>query len=210
MRAPHLAEQFEDLEKQAHAYRLGMWTFLASEALLFAGLFALYGAYRVMYPVEFATGVAHGNAIVGGVNTCVLITSSLAVALSVHFVRMDRPRIAGFLLVLALAMGCAFLALKGVEYGQHIREGIVPGADYHNADLPEFGHKMFFTLYYLTTGLHAFHVIAGMAVLAWLAVQCLRTQYSSASHTPVELGALYWHLVDVIWIFLWPLLYLAK
>ena len=183
MLEPRLAEQFQDLDKQTHAYRLGMWGFLASEALLFAGLFGLYGAYRVMYPVEFAAAAAHDNIVIGSVNTMILITSSLTVALSLHEVRADRPRAAGLCLVVSILLGMAFLALKATEYGEHFREGILPGSHYHDAALPAFGHKIFFTMYYLTTGLHALHVIAGLSLLAWIAVKCFRRQYSAESCT---------------------------
>jgi cytochrome c oxidase subunit 3 len=210
VREPRLAEQFEDLDKQVHAYRLGMWAFIASEALLFAGLFTLYAAYRVMYPAEFAEAVAHNDIVLGSVNTCILITSSLTVALSVHAIRGDHARRAGAFLAASIVLAIAFLVLKGTEYTEHFREGIFPGDQFRNTEMTRFGHKMFFTTYYISTGLHAIHVIIGIGVLGVLAVQCLLRRYSAASYVPVELGGLYWHLVDVIWIFLWPLLYLAR
>lgn len=208
MRAPHLYEQFEDLDKQAHAGRLGMWAFLASELLLFAGLLTLYAAYRVMYPVDFALAVSHDDVAIGTANTLVLITSSFTVALSLHAVRRGRDRRAGALLVFSIACGLLFLFLKGLEYRHHFHEGIYPGAAYRFASLPGGGARAFFTLYFLMTGLHALHVIAGLTILAWLAAGALRGAYSPARFIHVELGALYWHLVDVVWIFLWPMLYL--
>ncbi|WP_437668712.1 cytochrome c oxidase subunit 3 family protein [Sorangium sp. So ce131] len=203
-----LAMQFEDLEKQTHAAHFGMWIFLASEVLLFAGLFGLYAAYRAMFGAEFSAGIAHNSAPIGTANTAILLTSSLLVALSVYAVRLDNPARAGRLLVGAIALGLAFLTLKGVEYAAHFREGIFPGAAYRFAELPTDGAKMFFTTYYLTTGLHAVHVTAGLVVLGWLAWGCFRRRYGAGNETHVELGGLYWHLVDVIWIFLWPMLYL--
>jgi cytochrome c oxidase subunit III len=208
MRASRLHEQFEDLDKQAHAARLGMWAFLGSELLLFAGLFALYAGYRAMYPGEFAVAVGHDNALLGTTNTVVLITSSFTVAMSLHAVRRGHLRRASALLAFSVACGLLFLVLKGIEYGQHLHEGIAPGAMYHYAALPTPGARLFFTLYYLMTGLHGIHVIVGMGLLTWLAVGCVRRVYSPARSIHVELGALYWHLVDVIWIFLWPMLYL--
>ncbi|WP_437873790.1 cytochrome c oxidase subunit 3 [Sorangium sp. So ce363] len=203
-----LAMQFEDLEKQTHAAHFGMWIFLASEVLLFGGLFGLYAAYRAVFGPEFTAGVAHNNAVIGTANTGILLTSSLLVALSVYAVRLDRPARAGRLLLGAIALGLAFLVLKGVEYTAHFHEGIFPGAGYRFEELPYAGAKMFFTLYYLTTGLHAIHVTAGLVVLGWLAWGCFRRRYGAGNETHVELGGLYWHLVDVIWIFLWPMLYL--
>jgi cytochrome c oxidase subunit 3 len=208
MPAPRLAEQFEDLTKQSDAARLGMWVFLGSEMLLFAGLFALYAGYRAMYPAEFGEAVSHNSVAIGTTNTVVLITSSLTVALSVAAVRASRPRRAALLLAVSLLLGLVFLALKGAEYAQHFHEGIYPGRGYHFAELPSGGGVMFFTLYYLMTGLHALHVTAGMAVLGWLAWGCWRGRYSAEDQLHVELGGLYWHLVDIIWIFLWPMLYL--
>lgn len=203
-----LAVQFEDLEKQTHAAHFGMWIFLASEILLFAGLFALYAAYRAVFGLEFSAGVAHNNAVIGTANTAILLTSSLLVALSVYAVRLDRPTMAGRLLLGAIGLGLAFLVLKGVEYTQHFHEGIFPGSAYRFEELPHAGAKMFFTLYFLTTGLHAIHVTAGLVVLGWLTWGCFRRRYGAGNETHVELGGLYWHLVDVIWIFLWPMLYL--
>lgn len=204
-----LAEQFEDLSKQAHAARLGMWFFLGSELLLFGGLFALYTSYRVMYPADFAAATGHNNVVIGTTNTLILLTSSLTVAMSVGAVRADRPRRAAWLLAASALLGAVFLALKGVEYAEHFHEGILPGQGYQFAELPQAGARMFFTLYYLLTGLHAIHVIAGMTVLCWLGWGCLRGRYSAENELYVELGGLYWHLVDIVWIFLWPLLYLA-
>ncbi|WP_437497222.1 cytochrome c oxidase subunit 3 family protein [Sorangium sp. So ce1099] len=203
-----LVMQFEDLEKQTHAAHFGMWIFLASEVLLFGGLFGLYAAYRAMFGAEFAAGIAHNSAAIGTANTAILLTSSLLVALSVYAVRLDRPVRAGRLLLGAIALGAAFLTLKGIEYTEHFHEGIFPGAAYRFGELPQAGARVFFTLYYVTTGLHAIHVTAGLAVLGWLAWGCFRRRYGAGNETHVELGGLYWHLVDVVWIFLWPMLYL--
>jgi cytochrome c oxidase subunit III len=208
MRAPLLFEQFEDLDKQAHAARLGMWAFLSSELLLFAGLFALYAAYRAMYPADFAAAVGHDNVAVGTANTAVLITSSFTVALSLLAVRRGQARRATGLLLFSIACGVVFLVLKGIEYGQHFREGIYPGPAFHATSLGGPGANLFFTLYFILTGLHGLHVIAGMLFLSWLAWGAWHRIYSPANYVHVECGALYWHLVDVVWIFLWPMLYL--
>ena len=210
MRASRLAEQFEDLEKQTHAARLGMWIFLGSETLLFGALLGLYAAYRTMYPEAFARAAAHNAIAIGTINTVVLITSSLTVALSVGAIRAGRARWAGTLLLGSVAFGALFLVLKGFEYADHIHHGILPGAAYHFHELPSAGANQFFTLYYMLTGLHGLHVVAGMAMLTIGAVGCFRGWYDDKYHTPVELFGLYWHLVDIIWIFLWPLLYLTR
>jgi cytochrome c oxidase subunit 3 len=202
------AEQFEDFEQQHAAARFGMWIFLVSELMLFAGLFALYAAYRVLYPADFAAAAGHDDVIIGTSNTAVLLTSSLAVALALHAARLERPRAAMWLLLASIALGLLFLTLKGVEYAEHFRDGIFPGAAYHYAAMPAPGARIFFTLYFLTTGLHALHVTAGLVILGWLAVGCAHGRYTPASHTALELGGLYWHLIDIVWIFLWPMLYL--
>lgn len=211
MREPRrLHEHFEDLEKQTHAARLGMWAFLGSELLLFTGLFTLYAAYRSMYQRDFAEAVGHDNIALGTTMTLILITSSFTVAMAVHEVRSSRPKRAAVFVAVTVAIGLAFLALKGVEYAQHIREGIIPGSAYHFALLPNYGAKMAFTLYFLMTGLHAIHVIAGASLLVWVGWGCYKERYWSYNETPVELVGLYWHLVDIVWIFLWPLLYLTR
>jgi cytochrome c oxidase subunit 3 len=208
--AARLAEQFDTLERQAHAARLGMWAFLASEALLFAGLFTLYAAYRAMYGAEFVAAAAHDDLVLGTTNTVVLITSSFTVAASIQATRAGRPRAATRLLLGSIGLGVVFLVLKAIEYAEHVREGALPGPAYHLAALPTLGANVFFGLYWSMTGLHALHVCAGLAVLAWLARLSARGAFTPAAHTTLELGGLYWHLVDVVWIFLWPLLYLAR
>jgi cytochrome c oxidase subunit 3 len=208
MRAPLLRDQFEDLDKQAHAARLGMWAFLGSELLLFAGLFTLYAVYRVLYPVDFAAGVEKNSVLIGTTNTVVLITSSLTVALGLHTVRQGRGKLASALFSVSILAGGVFLVLKGIEYTRHFHEGIYPGAAYHFAELPSPGAALFFTLYFLMTGLHALHVITGMGLLSWLSVGSFTGAFSPARSIHVELCGLYWHLVDVVWIFLWPMLYL--
>jgi cytochrome c oxidase subunit III len=210
MSLPRLGEQFESLEKQDHAARLAMWVFLASEILLFAVLFALYTAYRAMYPDDFARAASHNNLAIGTINTFVLITSSATVALALWAVRLGRRRLTSGLLIFSIACGVLFLILKGVEYAEHFHEGFYPGAGYRNTELTGHGAKMFFSVYFLITGLHAFHVIVGLAVLCWLAAGSLRGQFGPSNHVRFELGALYWHLVDIIWIFVWPLLYLLR
>jgi cytochrome c oxidase subunit III len=208
MSLPRLGEQFESLEKQDHAARLAMWVFLASELLLFAALFALYTSYRAMYPDDFARAAGHNNLAIGTINTLILITSSATVALSLMTVRGGLMRITSGLLIFSIACGLVFLILKGIEYREHFHEGFYPGVGYRSAELPGYGARLFFTLYYLITGLHAFHVIVGLIVLGWLAVGSVRGEFGPDNHVRFELGTLYWHLVDIIWIFVWPLLYL--
>ncbi|HMY19857.1 MAG TPA: cytochrome c oxidase subunit 3 [Polyangium sp.] len=210
MHALEPAEQFETLEKQEHAARLAMWVFLGSETLLFGGLFALYAAYRAMYPAEFREALLHNNTLLGTTNTIILITSSFTVALAVHYVRVDRSALAAALLGLSTAFGMTFLVLKFVEYADHIRHAALPAGMYTMAEAPPGGVVMGQTLYWFMTALHALHVVAGMILLGIAAIGCARHRYGRDRSIIVENAGLYWHLVDIIWIFLWPLFYLAK
>lgn len=203
------SEHFEDLPHQADAARLGMWVFLASEVLLFAGLFALYCGYRAHAPAAFAEGVQHNPRLLGSLNTVILICSSYVVAMSVHMNRQGRPKIAVGLLAIAFLIGAGFLVVKFTEYGMHFHEGIFPGGRGHYfEEHADTGLATFYTLYFLATGLHAIHVTVGMTILAWLAVQVFRGRMNAVHEHPLSLGAMYWHLVDLVWIFLWPMFYL--
>jgi len=203
-----VAHHFPDLETQAHAARLGMWLFLATEVLLFAALFTAYALYRMLYPSAFAGASKLIETSMGALNTVVLITSSLTVALAYHSSREGKGKRAALLLLVTLLFGGVFLAVKYFEYRHHFHDGHLPGRYYTYAGLQVPGAAMFWTVYFLMTGLHGIHVVAGMAVLAWLAVGAWRGSYGGDYSTPLELGGMYWHLVDLIWIFLFPLLYL--
>jgi cytochrome c oxidase subunit 3 len=206
----HAAGHFENLNKQAHAARLGMWVFLASEVLFFAGLFALYATYRVEHPEGFGEGVLHNTVAWGSTNTGVLLVSSYTIALAVHELRRGKARGAAMLTAATIFLGLCFLAIKTGEYFEHFREGIYPGSvgeffrEHRNP-----GIGMFFTLYFCMTGLHALHVFVGMCVLSFLLFKILRGDVGVWAPHPLAIGAVYWHLVDVVWIFLWPLFYLV-
>jgi cytochrome c oxidase subunit 3 len=206
-----VAEHFEGLEQQAHASRLGMWVFLGSEVLFFSGLFALYTAYRIEYPHGFGEGVAHNTLAFGSVNTAVLLVSSYTIATAVHTLRSGRQKACAWLTGVTILLGAGFLAIKMCEYAKHFSDGIFPGgvgASYHG-DLGDPGTKMFFTLYFCMTGLHALHVFVGLIVLTFLLVKVTRRQLDASFEHPLAIGAVYWHLVDLFWVFLWPLFYLV-
>lgn len=205
---PALAHHFESLDKQAQAQRLGMWLFLATEILLFTVLFAAYGVYRYLYSHAFAEASRGLATWMGGVNTFVLVTSSLTVALGLDAAARGRPRRTAALFAASIGLGLVFMALKAVEYQHHFAAGELPGRLYTAGQIAGSGGSLFFTLYFLITGLHAFHVIVGMTVLAVVAAKAWRGAYTAEHHTPVELAGLYWHLVDLIWIFVFPLVYL--
>ena len=205
----HRQHHFQDLETQSHASRLAMWLFLGTEVLLFAALFVGYSFYRTVYPEAWKQASEHLNTLFGTIETFDLVTSSFFMAFAIHLVRTARPRIAVLSLILTIAMGAAFLVMHAHEYLHEYQEGALPGGYYHFAELPIAGANMFFTLYFLMTGLHSIHVIAGISALAYLTWRTHKLAYNAAYHTPLELGGLYWHLVDLIWIFLYPLLYLV-
>jgi cytochrome c oxidase subunit 3 len=217
-----LRHHFTSLEQQREASALGMWVFIAQEVLFFGGLFAAYTVYRTQYPAAFSAGSHHLNWKVGFFNTLVLIGSSLTMALAVYSAAIGRKaRVVGFILATVL-LGSVFLGVKYVEYGEKIRpcfgDGahagcLVPGARFDASAVHlegiEGGHaQIFFSLYFGMTGLHALHMIIGIPILLTIAFFAGRGRYSPAYHTPVEIVGLYWHFVDIIWIFLFPLLYL--
>ncbi|HEY5241171.1 MAG TPA: cytochrome c oxidase subunit 3, partial [Polyangiaceae bacterium] len=175
----------------------------------FSGLFALYAAYRTEHPHGFGVGVEHNTVVWGSVNTGVLLVSSYTVALAVHELRRGKRTACALLLGVTMLLGLCFLAVKTGEYMEHFREGIYPGGvGTFYREHAEAGTKMFFTLYFCMTGLHAVHVIVGTGVLGFLLTKVLRRQLGPSAPHPLAIGAIYWHLVDIIWIFLWPLFYL--
>jgi cytochrome c oxidase subunit 3 len=209
MSAPILGEQYSSLEQQADSQRFGMWLFLASELLLFSGLFALYAGYRAHTGQQFVAALHENTLVYGTINTYVLLTSSFTVALAVGAVRSGELRRARGLILLSALLGCAFLAIKLREYAIHIEEGALPGVHYHFARAATLGGNRFYTLYWLTTGAHALHVTGGIGVLLWVSRQLGRGRYSRDYHPLFENATLYWHFVDVMWLFIWPLFYLV-
>lgn len=203
-----LAHHFESLEKQAHANRFGVWVVLGSESLFFLALFVAYAEYRDLNGSAFALASRHLNLILGTANTLLLITSSFTVALATHFIKKDNKKVVLTLLALSMLMGTGFLVVKGFEWAADFREGALPGSLFHLEGVPFQGGNLFFTCYFLLTGLHGAHVIIGLGLLAWAAGRVARGSAYSGYDVPVDVAGLYWHLVDLIWIFLFPLLYL--
>jgi len=203
-----LAHQFDSLEQQKDAATLGMWLFLVTEVLFFGGLFLVYTTYRNMYPEAFAAASHEMLVWAGTINTGVLITSSLTMALAVHAAQTGNRRLLLTFLVLTMILGATFLGIKAFEYHTEWVEHHVPGLNY--AFEPRFyrNAQIFFSLYFLMTGLHALHMIIGlgiMSVMLWWSVRgTITPEYSN----PIEIAGLYWHFVDIVWIFLFPLLYL--
>ncbi|HXG59584.1 MAG TPA: cytochrome c oxidase subunit 3 family protein [Thermoanaerobaculia bacterium] len=209
---PFLQHHFEDLGQQHDASTLGMWVFLATEILFFGGILCAYAVYRVAYPEAWAAGAHHNNTIVGTINTAVLLTSSLTMALAVRFAQLARRMATVWALVLTLVLGLAFIGVKAYEYSVHIHEGLFPGRHFtyvHAAD-PSLTRQieLFMTFYFGMTGLHALHMIIGAGLLVWFIWRAWKNHFGPEYYGPVEVMGLYWHFVDIVWIFLFPLLYL--
>jgi cytochrome c oxidase subunit 3 len=204
-----LQHHFQDLEVQSQAARLGMWLFLSTEILLFGGLFIGYSLFRATYPEGFHAASHHLSAKLGLVDTFILITSSFTMAMSIYFVHQKKKNLAVGCLLVTIAFGLSFLGVHGYEYWEDIQAGAIPGKFFHVPELMDKpGASMFFTLYFMMTGLHSLHVFIGAAILAVITYYTWRGDYSSRYMNPLENGGLYWHLIDLIWIFLYPLLYL--
>jgi len=205
----HLQHHFDDAEQQRSAVTLGMWVFLVTEVMLFGGMFTAYVMYRSLFPGAFAGASNHLDVGLGTFNTAVLICSSLTMALAVHAAQVGRApgRIIAWL-VATMMLGGAFLVIKMYEYAHKFHEGLLPGPAFTYTGPDAQQAELFFSIYFAMTGTHAFHMVIGLGVLTWLAVLARRRQFSPAYYTPVELGGLYWHFVDIAWIFLFPLLYL--
>lgn len=204
-----LRHHFENTEQQKDAATVGMWLFLATEVLFFGGLFLAYFVYRHWYPDAFASASNKTNLILGAANTTVLICSSLTMAMAVHSAALGKKNLIVLFMVLTLLLGGAFLGVKAYEYHDKWVHHEVPGANFECEGCADAGHaSLFFSLYFGMTGLHATHMLVGFVILAVLIVQAARGAYTSKWYTPVEMFGLYWHFVDIVWIFLFPLLYL--
>jgi len=201
------AHQFDTPAQQRETASLGMWVFLVTELMFFGGLFLVYIVYRYAYPRAFALGSHELDIVLGTTNTVVLIASSLTMALAVRSAQIGRRRPLVVCLVLTMILGSVFLGIKAYEYHHKYVERLVPGPDFR---FPGEEHaRIFFSLYFAMTGLHALHMIIGIGVLAVMLVMGARGRFGPQYHNPIECSGLYWHFVDIVWIFLFPLLYLV-
>ena len=203
-----LKHHFDDLQQQREAATLGMWVFLATEVLFFGGLFAAYLVYRVWYPTTFGEASRNLHLTFGAINTVVLITSSLTMALAVEASAIDRRRSLIPFLLVTMALGATFLVIKGFEYHHKWVEHLVPGPRFTFGGPDPIHAQIFFSLYFALTGLHALHMVIGLGILTVIVIMAVRGRFTAEWNTPVEISGLYWHFVDIIWIFLFPLLYL--
>jgi cytochrome c oxidase subunit 3 len=205
---PALAHQFEDLGQQADASTLGMWVFLVTEILFFGGLFLTYLVYRNWYPGAFAAASHEMVVWAGTLNTVVLITSSLTMALAVRAAQLGDRRSLIWLLLATMALGGVFLGVKAFEYRTEFLEHHVPGPGFEFEGPYLRQAQIFFSLYFVMTGLHALHMVIGLCIMAVMLWWSIRGTITPEYASPIEISGLYWHFVDIVWIFLFPLLYL--
>lgn len=204
----HLQHHFADEEQQRDSAKLGMWIFLLTEILLFGGLFVAYGIFRAWNPEMFYNAHKFLDVSLGTLNTIVLITSSLTMALAIRMMQVNNKGLTVLFLVLTLAFAFVFLVVKYLEYSHKIELGQLPGNLYTFTGVEGNNPHIFFSIYFMMTGLHGIHVLIGIIVIGWILKRTLKNEFSSEYYTPIEMTGLYWHLVDMIWIFLFPLLYL--
>jgi cytochrome c oxidase subunit 3 len=204
-----VAHQFDDLEQQQEAVTLGMWVFLATEILFFGAMFLGYAVYRSMFHATFAQASRHLDIVWGAVNTAVLLCSSLTMAMAVHEAQMnERRRLIQFLLA-TMVLGAAFLGIKFYEYYHKYEEGLIPGAGLRWEGEHANQASLFFLFYFVMTGMHAVHMIIGIGLMSVLVFVASRGKGRRIYYTPIETAGLYWHFVDIVWVFLFPLLYLV-
>jgi cytochrome c oxidase subunit III len=211
-RTGELYGQFQTMDQQRESASLGMWVFLVTEVLFFGGMFMTYTLNRSTYPGIFGEASRSINLPLGAVNTIVLIGSSFTMAMAVWSSQVGRKQWVTLFLIATLVLGSVFLGIKAIEYHEKFVEHHIPGLNFSfepGASIATNAHaQLFFSLYFAMTGLHALHMIVGAGLLLWLIKQSLRGRFTVEYNTPVELIGLYWHFVDIVWIFLFPLLYL--
>jgi len=215
---PALLHHFATEQQQKDAASLGMWIFLVTEIMFFGGMFCAYLVYRYWYFGDFAAASSSIDLSLGTINTAVLICSSLTVAMAVRCAQIAKQKAIVVYLILTILLGLAFLGIKGIEYYQKFEEHHVPGqASFHldghiprHPDVPvnQRHAQIYFSLYFAMTGMHALHMIIGVGLFSYLTYKAWKGVYGPGYYTPLENGGLYWHFVDIVWIYLFPLLYL--
>jgi cytochrome c oxidase subunit 3 len=210
--SPHLRHHFDDMDQQFDSATFGMWVFLLTEIMFFGGMFGAYTVYRSMYPEAFASTSAFMNPLYGALNTAVLIVSSLSMALAVRAAHLGQQKVLQLMLLITMFFGVCFLVIKGFEYHEHWVDMKVPlfGGHWNYSEAPQFAHQaqILFCFYFFMTGFHAIHMLVGLGIMTTIFMMARKGTFSPAYYTPVEVSGLYWHFVDIVWIFLFPLLYL--
>ncbi|MEI6576179.1 MAG: cytochrome c oxidase subunit 3 family protein [Bacteroidota bacterium] len=194
------------VHRDDQASKLGMWLFIFTEILLFGGLFIVYSIYRYMHQTAFHLAGEELNDVIGTINTVILLVSSMTIAMSVTAIQKGNTKLVLRLIAITVILGIVFLVNKYFEWNVKFEHGLYPSSKFVQA--LGAGDTLFFSLYFLMTGLHALHIIVGLTVLVWVAVYIKKGRVRPDKYAFLENGALYWHLIDLIWIFLFPLFYL--
>lgn len=206
----HYAHHFDSAEHEYDSAKQGIWLFLVTEVLMFGGLFVGYVIFHQLYPETFAEGASHLNWMLGTINTVVLLTSSLTMALGVNYCQTRQREKAIVALSATLLCGAMFMCIKYMEYSAKIHHGLLPGSLFSYPEAHTSNLGLYFSFYFVMTGLHGSHVLIGMGLITWVLVRTIRGEFGPEFYTPVEGVGLFWHLVDLIWIYLFPLLYLVE
>jgi len=209
MPAAAVQQQFDDAPQQKEAAVLGMWAFIATEVLFFGVLFAAYVTCRWRFPLAFVEGSSQLDFPMGTAETAILLTSGCLSAIALRQIQLNKARQSAVLLLVTSLLGVAFLVLHGMEYHDEFKEGLIPGIRYLETGPSAHEMELFFSLYYVTTGFHSLHVLIGVVLLLIMALRTWRGAFCAQYHTPIEITGLYWSLVDVVWIFVYPAFYLV-
>ena len=209
MPAAAVQQQFDDAPQQKEAAVLGMWAFVATEVLFFGVLFAAYVTCRWRFPLAFVEGSSQLDFPMGTAETAILLTSGCLSAIALRQIQLNKARQSAVLLLVTSLLGVAFLVLHGMEYHDEFKEGLIPGIRYLETGPSAHEMELFFSLYYVTTGFHSLHVLIGVVLLLIMALRTWRGAFCAQYHTPIEITGLYWSLVDVVWIFVYPAFYLV-
>lgn len=205
----HVAHHFDNMEQQFSAAKLGVWLFLCTEILMFGGLFVVYAVYHNLYPEMFAEGAKFLDWRLGAVNTVVLLISSYTMAMGIYFAQKNDNKSCAKMMIVTLVCAATFMVIKYFEYTHKFHLGIYPGELFAFEGAQVDNLALYFSLYFLMTGLHGSHVLVGMGLIFWIWRRASKGEFSENYYTPVEGVGLFWHLVDLIWIYLFPLLYLV-
>ena len=206
----HHAHHFDSAEHEYQSSKQGIWLFLCTEILMFGGLFVAYAIFHHIYPELFKAGSHHLDWKLGATNTVVLLFSSLTMALGIYYNQLRNKNMATIMLIITLVCGFIFLGIKWIEYSHKFHEGLFPGAMFRGETGEVKNLALYFSFYFMMTGLHAIHVITGMGLITWVLIRTNRGEFGPDYYTPVEGVGLFWHLVDLVWIYLFPLLYLVS
>lgn len=208
---PYFQHHFSTKQQQFETSKLGMWLFLATEVLLFGGLFVGFGISQNKFPEAFVAAHHHLQRSLGAINTVVLLISSFTMVMAVWAAQHSKQKLLIGMLIATLLCAGTFMVVKGFEYHHKYEDGLMPGKYFNEHEHPSPpNQRVFFSFYFMMTGLHGIHVLGGMGAITWLLIRAIKGHFNSNYFTPVDLVGLYWHLVDLIWIYLFPLLYLIQ